>query len=606
MNSQIEEILKGISKSRNKDNLEKMFYPDVDISDYFFISYSHKDYRAVYKDLVKLRENNLKIWYDRDVPAGTNWKEVVNRYMRPLLCKGVIFYVSENSLRDKETTKQTLAELEYAKQIGKPIIAINLTTRVTVGDHRKDVVLSATDMIDELIKEGRHDLVAHKKEIENVFPRDVIYLPITLNPSIRAKKITDALQEAPKVIIGDLFTIDRISDSTVINVTEADFQKSLIASKLVDRDGTASFKDLHLNIEACAFSNCQSLETVSFSSPTLVVSIESIGEYAFSNCDSLKEIDFANSLITTLGAGVFYDCKKLEKLDGVFKLTEPKTFYNCESLTKLEVTSDSIFDDFCFYSCLRLKELENTGASSFVGIEQPKRKHRIGFKAFCNCQSLTMLPITQSVEEIDDYAFSYCTSLKWVYLGPNIKRVGDGAFENCVSLKTIRIDSPKLDIDFKRAFLNSKKIEEVIITDKNKQYKVIDGAVYKDNTLVFYPSECKKEVLTISDKCIAIGDKAILFNNHLKEIKFGKNVKEISTSFAGIYKLEKITVDKENQHFASVNGLLFDKKLTKLLYIPAKAAKKIVIVPDSVIDVDPDVYIDAPNTEKVVRKSEIK
>ena len=451
MNSQIEEILKGISKSRNKDNLDKMFYPDVDISDYFFISYSHEDYRAVYKDLIKLRANNLKIWYDRDVPAGTNWKEVVNRYMRPLLCKGVIFYVSENSLRDKETTKQTLAELEYAKQIGKPIIAINLTTRVTVGDHRKDVVLSATDMLDELIKEGRHDLVAHKKEIENVFPRDVIYLPITLNPSIRAKKITDALQEAPKVIIGDLFTIDRISDSTVINVTEADFQKSLIASKLVDRDGTASFKDLHLNIEACAFSNCQSLETVSFSSPTLVVSIESIGEYAFSNCDSLKEIDFAGSLITILGAGVFYDYKKLEKLDGVFKLTEPKTFYNCESLTRLEVTSDSIFDDFCFYSCLRLKELENSGAASFVGIEQPKRKHRIGFKAFCNCQSLTMLPITQSVEEIDDYAFSYCTSLKWVYLGPNIKRVGDGAFENCVSLKTIRIDSPKLDIDFKRA-----------------------------------------------------------------------------------------------------------------------------------------------------------
>ena len=73
--------INAISKSRSIRNLDLKYYPDVDISDYYFISYSHKDYRAVYKDLIAMEDEGLKFWYDRDLPVSKNWKEIANKFM---------------------------------------------------------------------------------------------------------------------------------------------------------------------------------------------------------------------------------------------------------------------------------------------------------------------------------------------------------------------------------------------------------------------------------------------------------------------------------------------------------------------------------------------
>lgn len=63
---------------------------------YIFISYSHKDYKKVYADLAELYEKGIPFWYDRGLPAGKNWDDVVREKMNDPRCSGVIFYLSES------------------------------------------------------------------------------------------------------------------------------------------------------------------------------------------------------------------------------------------------------------------------------------------------------------------------------------------------------------------------------------------------------------------------------------------------------------------------------------------------------------------------------
>ena len=596
MNLKIDEILKAISKSRSKDNLDKIYYPDVDVSDYFFVSYSHKDYRAVYKDIIKLRQCGLKFWYDRDMPSNSDWKEVANRYMRPLLCKGVIFYISENSLRDYETTKATIDEIKYAKEIGKQIIAINLTSNISKDGHSKNVVLSASKMVEKLIEEGRSDLIEHKKIIEEIFPDKVIYLPVKLNPEIRKEKIEASLKEQPKLFFEDN-NIVGVSDTTIINITEDEFNKMLIDNNIDLTD-----RQLHLNINPCVFANCQSLESVAFNSPIVSLQLDSIGEYAFSNCTSLKSIN-TTSFGTRLGTGAFYNCEKLENLGENFlsvRISGEKTFYNCKSLKQIEVTENTIYGDYCFYGCSSLEEVNCNGNTVSDLQQSSKVDKRIGDYAFYGCTSLKNVTILGSTEEIGIEAFAHCDSFTELEIPKFIKKVGFGAHAYNKSLKKLTVLSPELDIDFTNAFVGCNNLEEIIISEENKDYKVIDGAVYKGNTLVFYPFSCKKETLTFAENCTDMERLAIDFNPYLKEIHINKSFSICNFQFAGLENLERIVVDKDNETFKDVDGILYSKDLKHLFYIPRKSIQnKEYIMPDTIESFTYHAFGDLYDLEKI-------
>lgn len=81
MNSDVKSKINGILKSENLDDLPlKYLSPVSDNPDnYYFISYSHKDYKTVYSDIYALQSEGLNLWYDRAMPAGENWKETAEK-----------------------------------------------------------------------------------------------------------------------------------------------------------------------------------------------------------------------------------------------------------------------------------------------------------------------------------------------------------------------------------------------------------------------------------------------------------------------------------------------------------------------------------------------
>jgi hypothetical protein len=71
---------------------------------------------------------------------------------------------------------------------------------------------------------------------------------------------------------------------------------------------------------------------------------------------------------------------------------------------------------------------------------------RIGYGAFCSCESLTNITIPDSVAEIDARAFQFCKKLTSVTLPGKLTRIEENTFEWCSSLTEIVIPESVISI----------------------------------------------------------------------------------------------------------------------------------------------------------------
>lgn len=91
------------------NHIEKAKIPlrkNVEEQDYIFISYSHKDYAKVYRDLAEFYQKGVNYWYDEGIHPGENWKETAEEKINSSHCVGVLFYASENLFLSKFTNTE--------------------------------------------------------------------------------------------------------------------------------------------------------------------------------------------------------------------------------------------------------------------------------------------------------------------------------------------------------------------------------------------------------------------------------------------------------------------------------------------------------------------
>ena len=84
----IEERIKAIENSNSLTDLSSDVLPKSHQEDYYFVSYSHKDYKAVLTDILKLEAKGLNFWYDTDIHVGENWEYIAKSYISKFQCKG--------------------------------------------------------------------------------------------------------------------------------------------------------------------------------------------------------------------------------------------------------------------------------------------------------------------------------------------------------------------------------------------------------------------------------------------------------------------------------------------------------------------------------------
>ena len=394
-----------------------------------------------------------------------------------------------------------------------------------------------------------------------------------------------------------------------------------LPSKLVSIDGSAfagcsqlgevSLPSSLKTIGAYAFAR-SGLESIS-----LPDSVEELGCWAFSCCESLASVKLSNKL-TYLSKYTFEYCVSLANItipQSVKGIGEFCFYYS--GLTKVSIPDSVVYLENCaFYSCEKLEELSlgkgltEISAYAFCncGIKKlylPQNINRISECAFGDCESLTDVEFTNSDIEIGDYAFSGCP-IKELNLPDGIKNSGGTASFAGTDISKLSLPNSVTRIAYEN-FANCSNLSEIDIPtsvismgghafDNTPWYDVqADGEVYLEHVFYNYKGEMPATTeITIKDGTTVIADYALeertgltkltfpeglkaigswaLYNcTSIEEINIPSSVTDIDTSaFAGCSYLTAINVSDGNPNYKSIDGVLFSKDGTELLWCPKR------------------------------------
>ncbi len=174
----------------------------------------------------------------------------------------------------------------------------------------------------------------------------------------------------------------------------------------------------------------------------------------------------------------------------------------------------------------------------------------IGDDAFSACSGLTSVTIPNSVTSIGDYAFYGCSGLTSISLPNSIKSIGHQAFMGCESLSSFDIPE-SVNALGNAVWAGCLSLKTLFVP------KSVNTTIIQD-THGFSLSVSPFRGITISSKEGAMPSEGAF------------------TAFI---------VDPENPIYTAIDGVLYDKNMTKLLQFPG-AKKDVYTIPESVIYIE--------------------
>ena len=230
-------------------------------------------------------------------------------------------------------------------------------------------------------------------------------------------------------------------------------------------------------------------------------------------------------------------------------------FYSCTSLTSVTIpNSVASIEGSAFSYC-----------KSLTSVTIPNGVTSIGGRAFFNCRSLTSVIIPNGVTSIGDNAFKYCTSLASIDIPNSVTSIGDSAFSNCTSLTSVTIPNGVTYIGDK-AFFNCTSVTSVAIL----------GSV----TRLGYSS---------FEDCTSLT--SVTISADMTNISKG--------SFSGCTSLTSINVAEDNPVYSSVDGVMFNKNMTTLIWYPEGRPSTQYVIPSSVTSIGNNAFTCCKNLTSV-------
>lgn len=288
---------------------------------------------------------------------------------------------------------------------------------------------------------------------------------------------------------------------------------------------------------------------------TFTFTVTSIADNAFAGYTHIHKVSLPTS-ITTIGSKAFYECTSLSiiNLSNVTTINSA-AFQQCTNLKNIYLTSIKNLNSSCFRKC-----------TSLINITFSNEISKIGEYAFSNCTAIDVLTIPDSVTTIDESCFEGCSKLTSLSLGEGVTSIGKKAFNNC-GLTSVFIP-PQLSIDGigDGAFL--KESETFNVTMPNNYLNFDSGntnlemfkAKFQDNSWSSYyifDTLVGEDILT-QNRVTEIANEHNITTTQLnaafpvkeKDVPgivayIGKNVKKIDTeAFSGLYYLTTIYIGK--------------------------------------------------------------
>lgn len=319
-------------------------------------------------------------------------------------------------------------------------------------------------------------------------------------------------------------------------------------------------------IEESAFYHCSKLTSV-----TIPSTVTDIGEYAFRGCSSLTSV--------TIPEGI--------------KLIKNYTFADC-GLEEL-VLPDSVEEigDYAFESC------------PFVTLELPAQVSIIGEGAFSHNQMLQYAILT-GVVSIGDHAFDGCTNMKAVLFSNALQSIGSEAFSYCQALESVELPDSLLYIG-DGAFASYTPITSLTIPDSVLYLgasvcpgaaETVDGVKYLGKWAV--GCDGTPESVTVREGTTGIA-KGALSTYTLTEVTLPASLTTIDGEAFGASnpKVVGVHVSADNPVYCDVDGVVYSKDQTVLVFYPGGREDAQYTVPDTVQVIGDHAFYNAKNLTEV-------
>lgn len=222
-----------------------------------------------------------------------------------------------------------------------------------------------------------------------------------------------------------------------------------------------------------------------------------------------------------------------------------------DEITKLKIAGKLNSTDMEFLR--RMKKIEVLDLSEV-------NMTRLGAYSLQVCQRLTSIIIPNSVTSIGEGAFWECSSLTSVVIPDGVTSIGDYAFSGCSRLTSITIPARVTTLS-NTAFESCPELTSINVGQGNTQYLSIDGVLYNKNASTLIKCPEGKISITIPRSMVNISDVAFYLCS----------------------RLTSIDVDKDNAKYSSIDGVLYDKKVSTLIKCPE--SKTSLAIPNSVTNI---------------------
>ena len=243
--------------------------------------------------------------------------------------------------------------------------------------------------------------------------------------------------------------------------------------------------------------------------------------------------------------GVIDEYPNRNLLNGEMKIWD-NSFYKVEYsryMTKLIRVPENKEGYFRIpYEITKIEDSAFCDCEKILKIDLSQNTTEIGEGAFKRCTSLSSILIPFGVTEIKDSTFSGCTSLKAVEIPSGVITIGNNAFSGCTSLNAVEIPSGVITIG-DSAFSGCKNVTMYFVDKRNPNYRTIKGALYtKDNTTLVR-AICNIINFVIPNRVRIIDGYAFSDCTLLSSIKFPSNINEIRDgAFSGCISLTSIKI----------------------------------------------------------------
>ena len=216
-------------------------------------------------------------------------------------------------------------------------------------------------------------------------------------------------------------------------------------------------------------------------------------------------------------------------------------------------------------------------------------------------EKVTCNGVEYSVISIGDYAFYECSSLTSITIPQSVTSIGYNAFYGCSSLISVNISDlvAWFNISFsvyyggsschsnplqyaKKLYLNGELVTDLVIPE----------GVNLIQSYAFHGCSSLTSII-IPQSVTSIGSNAFHGCSSLTSITIPQSVTSIgSDAFYGCTGLMSIDVDKDNQNYASIDGVLYDKNITNLICCPGAVGKTSIEIPKNVTSIEAHAFHD--------------